>query len=89
MINYWYRLQLSKLPISNKSWGKQYKNKFKKNLLKVLEFNDLFNVDDLCTLAMYMDIEYDNRIGLSLNELEREKIIQIFHTDECIYIYKT
>lgn len=89
MINEWYKIQVKNLPETSKTWGKRYKAKFEKNLLDVLNSFDLFCVEDLIDLAMYLDIEYDHRIGLSLWQLEQQKKICFFHTDECIYIIKT
>lgn len=89
MINEWYNIQVKNLPEATKTWGKRYKAKFEKNLLDVLKADDLFRVEDLVDLAMYLDIEYDHRIGLSLWQLEQQDKIYIFHTSECIYIIKT
>ena len=89
MINEWYKIQVRNLPEATKTWGKRYKTKFEKNLLDVLNADDLFRVEDLVDLAMYLDIEYDHRIGLSLWQLEQQQKIYIFHTSECIYIIKT
>lgn len=89
MINEWYKIQVRNLPETTKTWGKRYKAKFEKNLLDVLKADDLFCVEDLVDLAMYLDIEYDHRIGLNLWQLEQQQKIYIFHTSECIYIIKT
>lgn len=89
MINEWYNLQVKELPITEKAMGVRYKNKFKKNLFDVLNTDPLFRVEDLCTLAIYLDVEYDNRIHHCLVHLEINKDIEIFQTEECIYITKT
>lgn len=88
-INEWYHLQKKELPITEKSMGVRYKNKFRKNLFDVLNDYPIIRVEDLCTLAIYLDVEYDNRIHHCLVYLETNKEIEIFQTEECIYITKT
>lgn len=82
-INEWYKIQVKNLPDPTKAWGKQYKKKFEKNLMDVLKDDYIF-IDDMIVLAMYVDLEFDERLYHSLWQLETEGKIDIIHFCDCI-----
>lgn len=88
MINDWYKIQVDNLPETTKTWGKRYRAKFEKNLLDALNTFDYLCISNLTEISMCLDIEYDKRINCSLQQLERDKKIEIFQTEECIYLIK-
>lgn len=85
MVNDWYKSQVKDLPDTTKIWGKRYRAKFEKTLMDVVRYDHIF-IDDMIILAMYLGIEFDNRIALSLWQLEKEGKIDIIHFYDCIAI---